>query len=88
MLCRIMEWIISIWERDGYSVLEVVHAYEKACGKKIPYQIEARRAGDIAACYADCTKAKTLLGWQAKYTIDEMCRDSWTFTTKNPEGIR
>lgn len=79
---------INLGTGRGYSVLEVVHAYEKVCGKKIPYQIEARRAGDIAACYADCTKAKTLLGWQAKYTIDDMCRDSWTFTTKNPEGIR
>ena len=79
---------INLGTGHGYSVLEVVHAYEKACGKKIPYQIEARRAGDIAECYADCTKAKELLGWQAKYGIEDMCRDSWTFTVKNPDGIR
>ncbi len=79
---------INLGTGRGYSVLEVIHAYEKACGKPIPYRIEARRAGDIAECYADCTKAKELLGWQARYDIEAMCRDSWTFTEKNPDGIK
>ena len=72
----------------GYSVLDVLHAYEKACGKTLPYKILPRRAGDIAECYADASKAKKLFGWEAKYDIDEMCRDSWNFTLKNPDGIK
>lgn len=71
----------------GYSVLDVLHAYEAACGKKLPYRIMERRPGDIASCYADTAKAKELLGWQANYGIEEMCRDSWLFTVKNPDGI-
>jgi UDP-glucose 4-epimerase len=61
----------------GYSVLEVIRAFEAASGQKVPYRIVGRRPGDIAACYADPTIAKTLLGWQAQYGIDEMCRDAW-----------
>ena len=64
---------------NGSSVLEVVHAFEKASGKKVNYKIAPRRAGDIAACYADCSKAKRELGWQAKLTLDDMCRDSWNY---------
>lgn len=63
----------------GYSVLEVVHALEKACGKPINYKIAPRRPGDIAACYADASKAKKELGWEATRDMDEMCRDSWNF---------
>ena len=72
---------------NGYSVLDIVKAYEKACGKKIPYVIAPRRPGDIAACYADPEKSKKELGWQAKLGIEEMCRDSWNFTNKNPNGM-
>lgn len=72
---------------NGYSVLDIVKAYEKACGKKIPYVIAPRRPGDIAACYADPEKSKKELGWQAKLGIEEMCRDSWNFTSKNPNGM-
>lgn len=71
----------------GYSVLQVRAAFEKACGKEIPYQIMDRRAGDIASCYADTTKAKELLGWQAIYGIDEMCQDGWNFSKNNPNGV-
>ena len=78
---------INLGTGHGYSVLDVLHAYEKACGKKIPYRILPRRAGDIAECYADPSKAAKLLGWKAKYDIDDMCRDSWNFTLKNPNGI-
>ena len=67
----------------GSSVLDVVHAFERASGVKIPYKIETRRPGDIATCYADCSRAKKELGWAAKYTLDDMCRDSWNFISKN-----
>lgn len=79
---------VNLGTGKGYSVLDVLHAYEKACGKKIPYKIMPRRAGDIAECYADASKAKRLFGWEAKYTLDDMCRDSWNFTLKNPDGIQ
>lgn len=63
----------------GSSVLDVVHAFEKASGAKVPYQISPRRPGDIAECYADVSKAKEELHWEAKYTLDDMCRDNWNF---------
>jgi len=66
----------------GYSVLDVIHAYEKACGKTIPYEIVERRPGDIAECYADVRKAKEELGFAAKYGIEEMCADAWNFAKK------
>ena len=78
---------VNLGTGHGYSVLQVKDAFAKACGKEIPYKIMARRPGDIAACYADTTKAKKLLGWSAQYGIDEMCRDSWNFQQKNPDGI-
>lgn len=71
----------------GYSVLDIVRAFEKASGKKVNYRIAPRRAGDIAECYADPAKSKELLGWEAHFGIDEMCADSWNFTTHNPNGI-
>lgn len=70
----------------GYSVLDVVHAFEKACGHAVPYVIKPRRAGDIAACYADASKAKRELGWQATRGIDEMCASLWNWQSKNPDG--
>lgn len=69
----------------GYSVLDVVKAYGKACGKEIPYEIKPRRAGDIAVCYADASKAKRELGWEAEYGIERMCADSWRWQSMNPE---
>lgn len=70
----------------GYSVLDVVRAYEKACGHKLPYVIKPRRAGDIAACYANASKAERELGWKAQYGIDEMCASSWNWQSNNPKG--
>ncbi|MBQ9468874.1 MAG: UDP-glucose 4-epimerase GalE [Clostridia bacterium] len=67
----------------GYSVLDVLHAYEKACGKKIPYVIDPRRAGDLPAYFANADKAKALLGWTAEKDLDDMCRDAWRFAEKN-----
>ena len=78
--------IYNLGTGKGYSVLDVVHAFEKACGKEIPYEIKPRRAGDIATCYADPTKAKKELGWVAEYGIEEMCEDSWRWQTMNPNG--
>lgn len=70
----------------GYSVLDIVKNFEKASGRKINYQIKPRRAGDIATCYADATKAKEELGWTAKYDIAKMCEDSWRWQSQNPNG--
>lgn len=78
--------IYNLGTGKGYSVLDVVHAFEKACGKEIPYEIKPRRAGDIATCYADPTKAKNELAWVAQYGIEEMCEDSWRWQTMNPNG--
>lgn len=72
----------------GYSVLDVLHAYEKACQKTLPYEIKERRAGDIATCYCDASKAKNELGWVAEKGIEEMCADSWRWQSSNPDGYR
>ena len=77
---------INLGTGQGYSVLQVIKAYEKACHKTIPYQICARRKGDIAACYADISKAKRLLHWQAQYDLATMCKDSWHFIKDNDES--
>jgi UDP-glucose 4-epimerase len=70
----------------GYSVLDVVHAFEKASGKDIPYQIAGRRPGDAAVCYADPSKAEEELGWTAKRSLEDMCRDTWRWQSQNPDG--
>lgn len=70
----------------GYSVFDIVKAFEKASGKKVPYVIDPRRPGDIAECYADPTRAKEILGWQAKYGIERMCKDADRWQTMNPNG--
>ena len=78
---------INLGTGNGTSVLQIVHAFEKACGHKIPYVIAPRRPGDIASCYADASKAKKLLGWEAVRTIEDMCQSSWNFISKNPNGL-
>ena len=70
----------------GYSVLEVVEAFEEASGQKIPYRITDRRPGDIAECYADPSKAEKELGWKAERDIHDMCRDAWNWQSRNPDG--
>lgn len=70
----------------GYSVLEMLKAFETASGKKIPYEIAARRSGDIAVCYADASRAERELSWKAVRSLEEMCRDSWNWQQKNPDG--
>ena len=70
----------------GYSVLEMIAAFEKACGRKIPYRITGRRPGDIARCWADPSLAQRELGWQARYGIEQMCEDTWRWQSMNPQG--
>ncbi len=78
--------IVNLGTGKGYSVLDVVKAFEKASGKKVPYEIADRRAGDIAKCFADPSYAKDILNWEAKKTIEDMCQDSWNWQSKNPNG--
>ncbi len=78
--------VINLGTGHGYSVLEIIKTFEKVNGIEIPYKIEARRAGDIAECYADASKAKKLLGWTATREIDDMCRDGWRWQKNNPNG--
>ena len=78
--------IYNLGTGKGYSVLDMVKAFSKACGKNIPYVIAPRRPGDVAMCYADATKAKEELGWEAKYDLDRMCADSWRWQSNNPNG--
>lgn len=79
--------VYNLGTGKGYSVLDVVKAFEKASGIKINYRIAPRRAGDVVCCYADATKAKEVLGWQAQYDIDDMCADSWRWQSQNPNGL-
>ena len=78
--------VFNLGTGTGYSVLDMVHAFSRACGRDIPYRIAPRRSGDIAACYADVTKAKEILGWRAKLDIDDMCRSAWNWQSHNPNG--
>lgn len=78
--------IFNLGTGKGYSVLEVVHAFEEACGKPIPYDIKPRRAGDIAQCYACPDKACEVLGWKAERGLGQMCTDSWNWQSHNPNG--
>ena len=78
--------IYNLGTGKGYSVLDVIHAFEKACGHPLKYEIKPRRDGDIATCYSKCDKAKEELGWEAEYGIEEMCADSWNWQQKNPNG--
>ena len=79
-------FIYNLGTGIGYSVLDVVKAFEKANGVEIPYEIKPRRDGDIATCYCDPSKAKRELGWQATRSLEEMCEDSWRWQKQNPNG--
>ena len=78
--------IVNLGTGRGYSVLEMISAFEKASGKTIPYQITNRRPGDIAACYADPALAEKLLGWKAARSLEDMCTDTWRWQSHNPAG--
>ena len=79
---------VNLGTGKGYSVLEVVKAFEKASGRKVPYRIAPRRSGDIATCFADPAYAESVLGWKAEKDIDAMCEDHWRWQSKNPDGYR
>jgi UDP-glucose 4-epimerase len=78
---------VNLGTGQGYSVLEVIKAFEQASGKAVPYQIVPRRPGDVAACYADPGHAEALLGWRATRGLAEMCRDAWAWQSRNPKGF-
>ena len=80
------EFVCNLGTGEGYSVLEVIAAFSRACGKEIPYELASRRPGDVAAVYADPGKAERMLGWRAEYDLDEMCADSWRWQQMNPDG--
>ncbi len=80
--------VVNVGTGQGYSVLDMVKAFEKASGKKVPYKIVERRPGDIATCYADPSYAKGVLGWEAKRGIKEMCEDAWRWQSQNPDGYK
>ena len=79
--------IYNLGTGSGTSVLEIIKAFSKACGRDLPYEIKPRRAGDIAACYADCSKAERELGWRAELSIEQACADSWRWQSQNPNGF-
>ena len=81
-------FVCNLGTGKGYSVLDILHAYEKACGKELPYIMDPRRPGDIAACYADPQKAWEEMGWKAQYGIEEMCASSWKWQSQNPNGYK
>ena len=81
-------FICNLGTGHGYSVLDVIKAYSRACGKELPYVIDPRRPGDIAECYADPTKAREELGWEAQYGIEEMCASSYKWQSMNPNGYK
>lgn len=80
--------IVNLGTGIGYSVLDVVKAFEKTSGKKVPYKISNKRAGDIAKCYADPSYAYEVLGWKSEKTLEEMCADSWKWQKNNPKGYQ
>lgn len=80
------EFVCNLGTGEGYSVLDVISAFSRACGKEIPYEFEPRRPGDVAAVYADPAKARAELGWVAEYGLDDMCADSWRWQRMNPNG--
>ena len=80
--------VYNLGTGQGYSVLDLVHAFEKATGVKVPYVIKPRRSGDVAECWSDPSKAARELGWKAQYGIEDMCEDAWRWQKNNPNGYR
>ena len=80
------ESVFNLGTGNGYSVLDMVHAFEKVTGRKVPYRIAPRRPGDLATVYASPDKSAELLGWKAEYGLEDMCRDTWAWQSKNPMG--
>ena len=78
--------VFNLGTGHGYSVLDIIKAFSKACGKELPYVIDPRRPGDIAVCYSDPAKARDVLGWKAEKNLEDMCRDGWRWQSHNPDG--
>jgi UDP-glucose 4-epimerase len=78
---------VNLGTGRGYSVLEVIDAYRRASGREVPYEVVPRRAGDVAACYADASLAARLFGWRAQLDLERMCADSWRWQRMNPRGF-
>ena len=87
MMDRKGVFVFNLGTGRGYSVLDMVRAFEKATGKTVPYKIAPRRPGDVATVFCDPTKAERELGWRADHTLEDMCRDSWIWQSKNPNGF-
>ncbi len=83
---RDASFVVNLGTGQGYSVLDIIHAFEAASGRKVPYQIVARRPGDVGECYANPARAAELIGWQAEYGIERMCTDHWRWQERNPKG--
>jgi len=82
------EMIVNLGTGRGHSVLELVRRFEAVSGRPVPYDIVDRRPGDVATCYADATRARTLLRWEARRGLDQMCADAWRWQAANPTGFR
>ena len=78
--------VVNLGTGRGHTVLEMVRSFEAASGRRVPYEIAGQRPGDVAECYADVTRARELLGWEARLGLEEMCRDSWRWQLANPMG--
>ncbi len=87
LLTQPESFTVNLGTGRGYSVLELLQSYERASGRPIPREVVARRDGDVASCYADATLASSLLGWQARRSLDTMCQDSWRWQSTNPDGF-
>ena len=87
LVARDASFVVNLGTGRGYSVLDVVHAFEAASGRPIPYEIVARRPGDVASCFASTDAARALLGWEAQYSIERMCADHWRWQSMNPTGF-
>jgi len=87
LVTRDASFVVNLGTGQGYSVLDVVKAFEKASGKAVPYEIVARRPGDVAQCFANPAKALDVIGWEAQYGIERMCTDHWRWQAQNPRGF-
>ena len=88
LLKESQSFTLNLGTGRGHSVLDVVHAFERASGRKVPYQLVARRAGDVPKYYADVSMAERRLGWRATRTLAQMCEDAWRWQSGNPTGYR
>ena len=87
LVARDASFVVNLGTGQGYSVLDVVRAFEKASGRPVPYEIAARRPGDVAQCYADPAAAERIIGWRAEFGIERMCADHWRWQEQNPQGF-